>query len=214
MPAQAGQLFPVGAAVAGLEERRILHAGEDGVGVGQRWLQMPNPLELPRMRRAVVPLVRSRHAVVGKFVSHRGPGCPAVVGALHRLPEPAARLRNPNPVRVHRRAFHVVDLPAGEERPAHLPIFPRTIRAEEERALLRSHQNPHFAHPASSIFPQPAFSLAGPPCAGAVLRFFPNPAAKDKHFLACASNPAVCAQGELGENRTLPTALNSNLDYS
>ena len=60
--AQAGELVPRLPAVGRAEQRGILDAGVDGVGIGQRRLEMPDALELPRVRRAVVPLVRARHA--------------------------------------------------------------------------------------------------------------------------------------------------------
>ena len=77
--AQAGQLLPGLAAVGRAEERRVFDAGVDRVGIGQRRLEMPDPLELPRMRRAVVPLVRAGNAVVDELVAHRLPGLAAVV---------------------------------------------------------------------------------------------------------------------------------------
>ena len=57
--AQAGQLVPVLAAVGGLEDGGVFDAGVDGVGIGQRRLEVPDALELPRVLRAVVPLVRA-----------------------------------------------------------------------------------------------------------------------------------------------------------
>ena len=56
--AQAGEFVPVLAAVGGAEEGGVFHAGVDRVGIGERRLEMPDALELPRMLRAVVPLVR------------------------------------------------------------------------------------------------------------------------------------------------------------
>ena len=81
--------LPVLPAVGRAEERRILDAGIDRVGIGQRGLEVPHPLEFPRMRRAVVPLVRAGHAVVHELVAHRLPRLAAVVRALDHLPEPA-----------------------------------------------------------------------------------------------------------------------------
>ena len=89
--AQAGQFVPVLPAVGRLEQRGVFDAGVDRVGIGQRGLEVPDALELPRMRRAVVPLVGAGHAVVGELVADRLPGLAAVVRALDHLAEPAAR---------------------------------------------------------------------------------------------------------------------------
>ena len=168
--AQAGQLVPGLAAVGGAEQRGVLHAGVDGVGVGQRRLQVPDALELPGVLRAVVPLVRRErlagfrrrvvdelvalalgHAVRrrGRFAGRRPrlmPRLAAVVGALDDLPEPAARLRRVDPVGVDGRAFHVVNLPAPEEGAADVPLLALAVRRQDERALPRAHQDPYSAH--------------------------------------------------------------------
>ena len=83
---RAGRAAPAQfcAAVGGAEERRVLDAGVDGVRIGQRRLEVPDALELPRMRRAVVPLVRAGHAVVDELVADRLPRLAAVVRALDR----------------------------------------------------------------------------------------------------------------------------------
>ena len=78
------------AAVGRPEQRRVLDAGVDRVRIGQRRLEVPDALELPRVRRAVVPLVRAGHAVVDELVADRLPGLAAVVRALDQLAEPAA----------------------------------------------------------------------------------------------------------------------------
>ena len=70
------------AAVGRAEQGGVFHSGVDGVRIGQRRLEMPDALELPGVRRAVVPLVRAGHAVVDELVAHRLPGLAAVVGAL------------------------------------------------------------------------------------------------------------------------------------
>src|SRR6185503_6318363 len=99
---------------------------------------MPHSLELPRMRSAVVKLVRREwfagfiRGVVNKLIAlafrhafgrgHRlAGGCPglkprlaAVIRALNDLTKPAAGLRRVNAVRVHVRTFHVINLPSGE----------------------------------------------------------------------------------------------------
>src|SRR5215472_19334005 len=101
MPAQAGKFGPVLSAVGGTEDRGIFNTRVNGLGVGERRLQMPHPFELPRMRRAIVPLVRARNAVVGELIAHRLPRFTAVVGALHQLSEPAGALRSINTIRIH-----------------------------------------------------------------------------------------------------------------
>ena len=144
--AQARQFVPGLAAVGGAEQRRVLDTRVDRVGIGQRRLEMPDPLELPGMRRAVVPLMRAGHAVVDELVADRLPRLPAVVRALHHLPEPAARLRRVDAVRVHGRALEVVDLPAAEVRAADVPLLALAVGAENERAFPGSDQHTHAAH--------------------------------------------------------------------
>ena len=112
--AQPGKLLPGLAAVGRAEQRGVLDSGVDGVGIGQRGLEMPDAFELPRVRRAVVPLVSAGIALVGEFVADRLPGLAAVVGALDHLAEPAAGLRRVQPVRIDGRALEVVDFPARE----------------------------------------------------------------------------------------------------
>ena len=58
--AQAGEFLPVLAAVGGAEQGGVFDSGVDGVGIGERRLQMPDALELPGMLRAVVQLVRGQ----------------------------------------------------------------------------------------------------------------------------------------------------------
>ena len=60
VPAQAGQFLPALAAVGGVEQSRIFHARINRVGIGKRRLQVPDALELPRMLRAVIPLMRGQ----------------------------------------------------------------------------------------------------------------------------------------------------------
>src|SRR5487761_304342 len=107
---------------------------------------MPDPGELPRMRRPVVPLVRAGDAVIAELVADRFPGRAAVIRALDHLAEPPARLRRVQPVRVGRGPLHVVDLPAGEVRPADVPPLPPAVRRQHERALARADQYPYTAH--------------------------------------------------------------------
>ena len=167
-PRKPDKLVPVLAAVGRAKQRRIFYAGVDRVRIGERRLQMPHALELPRMLRAVVPLVRGqrlarlRRRVVHEPVrqsrrragsgnrligqSRLVPGLAAVVRALDQLPEPTARLRDVNPVGIHRRSLHVVDFPAGEKRPAHRPILALAVGTENERALARPYKHSHTAH--------------------------------------------------------------------
>src|SRR5690349_4078652 len=112
---------------------------------------MPHALELPRMRLAVVPLMRARIAFVDELVAlalgHSfGSGAwfalrcagllpcfPAVAGALNDLAEPSAGLRDVKPLRIDGRTFRVIDLPARKVRPAHVPLFSRAVRAKDEK---------------------------------------------------------------------------------
>src|SRR5437867_11979181 len=103
---------------------------------------MPDALELPRMLRAVVPLMRGeglarlRGRVVGELValafgetfrglfqhtSRRLPRLAAVAGALDDLSEPPARLRRVQPVRIGGRSRGARDLPPRPARRAPRP---------------------------------------------------------------------------------------------
>ena len=113
--AQPGQLLPGLPAVGGAEQGGIFHAGINRVGIVRRRLKMPDAVELPRMRRAVVPLVRAGHALVHELVADRLPGLAAIVGALDDLPKPAAGLRGVEAVGFDGRAFQMVNLPAAED---------------------------------------------------------------------------------------------------
>src|SRR5215470_1129096 len=73
---QPGQLRPGRTAVSGLEQAVALDSGIYGVRVVERWLEVPDASELPRVRRAVVPLVRARGAVIAEFAAHRLPRLP------------------------------------------------------------------------------------------------------------------------------------------
>src|SRR6516225_10087863 len=90
---QAAEFEPVLAAVGGAEEGSIFNAGVDGVGVSERWLDVPHALELPRVRGPVVPLMGAGRALVGELIADRIPCDAAVIGALDHLPEPTAGLR-------------------------------------------------------------------------------------------------------------------------
>src|SRR5450432_1179215 len=107
---------------------------------------MPDALELPRMLRAVVPLVRARDAVVDKLIADRLPRLPAVVRALNLLPEPAAGLRRIQPVRVNRRTLHVINFPPRKVRAADFPSFAFSVRGQNERSLSCANQYPYLAH--------------------------------------------------------------------
>ena len=144
--AQPGEFLPRLPAVGRAEQGGVFHAGVDRVRIGQRRFQMPDPLELPRVRRAVVPLVRAGDAVVDELVAHRLPGLAAVVGTLDHLPEPAARLRRIQPVRVHRRTLQMVNLPAREVRAADIPLIALAVRCQHERALACANQYAYVAH--------------------------------------------------------------------
>src|SRR5271167_4514393 len=103
---------------------------------------MPDTLELPRMLRAVIPLMRGERlgrGVIRELIafalgragrsglagrrSRLMPGFAAIVGALNDLPEPSAGLRGVNSVRVNRRTLHVVNLPPRKVRAADLPCL-------------------------------------------------------------------------------------------
>src|SRR6185503_1643931 len=112
---------------------------------------MPHSLELPRMRSAVVKLVRREwfagfiRGVVNKLIAlalrhaigrgHRlagwrsrlKPRLAAVVRALNDLAKPATRLRCVNAVRVNGRTFHVVNLPSGKVWATYVPVLTFSI---------------------------------------------------------------------------------------
>ena len=137
--------LPALAAVGRAEQRRVLDARVNGVALGRRRLQVPDAGELPRVRGAVVPLVRAGDALVVEVLADRLPALAAVVGALDELPEPAGGLRGVEPIRVDRRAGDVVDLPAREVRAADVPAPPGLVRGENEGALASADENPYRA---------------------------------------------------------------------
>ena len=98
--AQRRELFPVAPAVARPKERRIFDACIQQIGVVQRGLEMPDACELPWMRRAVVPCVRSGFAVVDELVADRLPRRAAIIRTLNELPKPTRRLRGVDSVRI------------------------------------------------------------------------------------------------------------------
>src|SRR5271156_2286273 len=107
---------------------------------------MPHTFELPRMRRVVVPLMSAGDAVVRKFISDRLPRLASVIRSLDQLPKPSGGLRRVQPVRVRRRSFHVIQLPAREVWPVDFPALALAIRSQHKRALARPHQNSYTAH--------------------------------------------------------------------
>ena len=151
-----------------LEEGCVFDAGVDGVGVGERGLDVPDALELPRVLGAVVPLVGGEGlagffgGVVEEAVWRRGgplwafglagleaglvPGFAAVVGALDELAEPAAGLRGEDRVGVGGRAFHVVDLPAGEVGAGDGPIISFAIGFNDEAAFVGADEDAYGTH--------------------------------------------------------------------
>ena len=66
---------------------------------------MPDALEFPWMRCAVVPLVSARNAVVDELVADGFPCLAAVVGTLNELAEPAGRLRRVEAVGINGRTL-------------------------------------------------------------------------------------------------------------
>ena len=145
-PRSPGKFLPVLPAVGRAEQGGVFHAGVDGIGIGERRFEMPDALELPGMRRAVVPLVRAGDAVVDELVAHRLPGLAAVVAALDHLPEPAAGLRGVDPIRIDGRAFEMIDLPAAEERAVDVPLLALAVGGQDERAFAGADENANGGH--------------------------------------------------------------------
>jgi hypothetical protein len=140
--AQAGSSCQVCAAVGRAEERRVLDAGVDGVGIRQRRLEVPDALELPGVRRAVVPLrCVPDLAVVGELVADRIPTCGRrrrSAGSPGRTSRSTARRRSDWD---RRRALQVVDLPAPEALASLVRIVPAARRNdlfESYRAAMKA----------------------------------------------------------------------------
>ena len=95
-------------AVGRAEQGRVFDPGIDRVRIAERRFQMPDALELPGMRRAVVPLVSAGNPVVDEFVIHRLPRFAAIVGPSNQLTEPAAGLGCIEPIRVDRRSLEMI----------------------------------------------------------------------------------------------------------
>src|SRR5262245_35543984 len=129
---------------------------------------MPDALELPRMRRAVVPLVRARNAIVGELVADRLPRLAAVAAALHGLAEPVARLRGVDAIGIDRRALQMVELPSAELRGADLPAVALAVRREDECAFARTHEQSYSTHDRFSSLPASLARHLGYSCRSAV----------------------------------------------
>ena len=95
--AQSGEFVPGLAAVGRAEQRGVFDSGIDRVWLGERRLEVPDPLEFPGMLRAVVPLMRGERfaglggSVVGELVALAsgippGPGCGPPPGISQVLP--------------------------------------------------------------------------------------------------------------------------------
>src|SRR5438093_19392 len=149
--AQSGEFLPRLSAVGRAEQGGVFHTGVNGVRIGQRWFEMPDSLELPGMRRAVVPQVRAGDAVVHELVTHWLPRLATVARALDHLPEPGRGLRRIEPIRVSGRSLEVVDLPARKVGATDVPPLTLCVRRQDERALARANQCSYPAH--SSSFP-------------------------------------------------------------
>src|SRR5207245_9280202 len=152
-----------------LEYASVFHSGIHGVRICERGFKIPDARELPRMLRAVVPHVsRERLAGFRGGVLHElvafalgrprlgvffarwcpwlGPGLAAVIGPLNNLPEPTARLRCIDPIRVGGRTLEVVHLPARKMRATDLPLLAFPVCCQDECALACSNQHPYLAH--------------------------------------------------------------------
>src|SRR5262245_33360390 len=107
---------------------------------------MPDSLEFPGMRRAVVPLVRTGEACIHDVVADWPPRLSAVAGSLDELPEPSTVLRRIEAIQVSCRSLHMVDPPAGKVGASDVPPFALCIRSQYECTLARPDQRSHTAH--------------------------------------------------------------------
>src|SRR5579862_8501089 len=122
---------------------------------------MPDALEFPGVRRAVVPLVSAGIPFVDEFIAFTGghtagrflhsttgglPGFSAVAGALNDLAEPTAGLRSVDPIRIGRGAFNVINLPAGKVRPGDGPFLPLAVGGEDECPFACSDKDSYLTH--------------------------------------------------------------------
>src|SRR5260370_28127347 len=101
---------------------------------------MPDALELPWMRRPIIPLVSAGDSVVNKLVAHRFPGLATVVGALDHLTEPAAALGCIQPIRIDRRSLKMKELPARKVRSGDIPVLAFAIGGGGESTPPPAHQ--------------------------------------------------------------------------
>jgi len=140
--AEPRHLAPAPAAVAERKERRVLHAGEDAVRIGQRGSRCQTRANSTdgACRRTTGGCPGRRRSGTR---SRPAPGDTSIVGALDELPEPACGLRRVDPVRVGRRALHVVDLPAREVRAGDVPVVPAAVGRQREGAFPRADQHSH-----------------------------------------------------------------------
>src|SRR5438552_3147133 len=86
---------------------------------------------------------RLRHSTAGRL-----PRLAAVARALDDLSEPPARLRRVEAVGIGGGSLHVINLPAGEVRAAHVPLLALAVRCQDEGSLSRADQYPYTAHDA------------------------------------------------------------------
>src|SRR5579859_4756998 len=161
MRPQAWKLGPVLAAVRRLEDGGVLDAGVGRFRIGEVWLDVPYPLELVGMGRAVIPGVFARRAVVSELIADDFPCLAAVVRALHHLTVPARGWGSEEAVRIHRRTLEVIDLPTPEVRAVDLPPLAARVRTQDEGTFSRSDQHPYLAH-RPSLHVSPHLSLRTP----------------------------------------------------
>src|SRR5262249_44802782 len=107
---------------------------------------MPDSLELPGMRRAIVRLMRARDAVVLERVADGAPGFSAVVRTLYQLPGPGTVLRGIQPLRVGRRSLQMEYLPAREVGARNRPVLARCVGTQNERTFASPHKQSHGVH--------------------------------------------------------------------
>src|ERR1700731_342632 len=100
---------------------------------------MPDSLEFPGMRRAVVPLMHARDAVVQEFVTDCFPGFPPVIGTLYHLPKPNAVLRGIKSLCGSWRPLQMEYLPAGKVGASNLPLLAHCVRSQNECTFARPH---------------------------------------------------------------------------
>ena len=181
--AQPRQFTPRLPAIRRSEHGCIFDACVDRFRIGERWFQMPDALELPRMRRAVIPLVGAGHAVIHKLIADRRPCFAAIVRSLNQLAEPAARLRRVQSIRVSGRSLQVIDLPPGKQGALYAPTVALAIRGQYECSFARAHQYPNAAHASRLPYRIDVGQISDLPhidcrryCGKAKLRMPPSPA--------------------------------------